>query len=125
MQRTYIRWLLFFGLTAFVPLPYYLAVVGGLLPYGGMLLIAIRNLSNESLLLFSLAHLTIYGVALYWLAELITRLLVRLVDVYMWITTAVVLLLIAGMGLLPIYGAAHGRIHWTSAYELYASDRLR
>ena len=59
MQRTFIRWLLFVGLAAFVPLFYYLAVVGGLLPYGGILLIAIRNLSNSSILLLSLIHLTI------------------------------------------------------------------
>jgi len=44
MQRNYVRWVLFVGLAAFVPLFYYLAVVGGLLPYGGILLIAIRNL---------------------------------------------------------------------------------
>jgi len=117
--------MLFVALAAFVPLPYYLAVVGGLLPYGGMLLIAIRNLSDGSLLLFSLAHLTIYSVVLYWLAELIARVLVRLADIYMWITTVVVLLLFAGMGLMPVFGAAHGRIQWTSAYDLYASDRLR
>ncbi len=77
---------------------YYLAVVGGLLPYGGMLLIAIRNLSDASLLLLSLIHLTIYGVALYWLAELIARLLVRLAGDYVWFATAVVLLLLSGVG---------------------------
>jgi hypothetical protein len=43
MQRNYVRWVLFVGLAAFVPLFYYLAVVGGLLPYGGILLIAIRK----------------------------------------------------------------------------------
>ena len=70
MQSTYIRGVLFVGLAAFVPLFYYLAVVGGLLPYGGILLIAIRNIGNSSILWFSLIHLTIYGVALYWLNSL-------------------------------------------------------
>jgi len=69
MQHTGIRWLIFIGLAAFVPLIYYLAVVGGLLPYGGILLIGLRHLTD--------------------------------------------------------FGIAHGRIQWTSAYDLYSSDRLR
>ena len=125
MQRTFIRWLLFVGLAAFVPLFYYLAVVGGLLPYGGILLIAIRNLSNSSILLLSLIHLTAYGVVLYWLARIIARVMDRLTRGHAWLATAVVLLLLAGVGAMPIYGAAHGRIHWTSAYELYGSGKLR
>jgi hypothetical protein len=125
MQRMYIRWLLFLGLAAFLPLFYYLAVVGGLLPYGGILLIAIRNPSYTSLLWFSLIHLAIYGVALYWLAELIARLLARLAGRYLWFATFVVLLVLSGIGLMPIFGVAHGDIRWTSAYELYASGTLR
>jgi len=125
VQRKYIRWLLFFGLAAFVPLFYYLAVVGGLLPYGAMLIIAMRNLSDASFVWFSLVHLTIYGVALYWLAELIARWLTKRAGKYTWFATAVVLLLLAGIGLLPIYGIAHGHIRWASAYDLYASGMLR
>lgn len=125
VQRAYIRWVLLGGLAAFVPLFYYLAVVGGLLPYGGILLIAIRNLSNASLLLFSVVHLTIYGILLYWLADLITRLLIRLAGGYAWFATAIVLFLLAGIGLMPIFGVAHGQIRWTSAYELYVSGTLR
>lgn len=125
MQRTNIRWLLFLGLAAFVPLFYYLAVVGGLLPYGVMLIIAIRNLSDPSFLWFSLIHLTIYGVALYGLAELIARFLTQRAGEYAWLATAVVLLLLSGIGLMPIFGIAHGHIRWTSAYDLYASGTLR
>ena len=125
MQRTYIRGVLFFGLAAFVPLFYYLAVVGGLLPYGGILLIAIRNIRDYSILWFSLIHLTIYGVALYWLAELIARFLIRVAGGHAWPATAAVLLVLSGIGLLPIFGAAHGQIHWMNAYALYASDTLR
>jgi hypothetical protein len=125
MQRNYVRWVLFAGLAAFVPLFYYLAVVGGLLPYGGILLIAIRNPANSSILWFSLVHLTIYGVALYWLAEFVARLLIRVAGVHVWLATAVVLLLLSGIGLLPIFGTAHGQIHGVNAYALYASDTLR
>jgi len=125
MQRTYVRWVLFVGLATFVPLFYYLAVVGGLLPYGAILLIAIRNLADSSILWFSLIHLTIYGVALYWLAEFIARLLIRVAGVHVWPATAVVLLLLSGIGLLPVFGVAHGEIHWMNAYALYASDTLR
>jgi len=112
MQHTGIRWLIFIGLAAFVPLFYYLAVVGGLLPYGGILL-------------FSFVHLTVYGVLLYWLSGLFTRALIRLAGKYVWVATAVVLLLLAGVGTMPIFGIAHGRIQWTSAYDLYSSNRLR
>jgi hypothetical protein len=125
MQRTCIRWVLFFGLAAFLPLFYYLAVVGGLIPYGGILLIAIRNIGNSSILWFSLIHLTIYGVAIYWLADLIARLLIRVPGGHAWPATVVVLFLLSGIGLLPIFGAAHGQIHWMNAYALYASDTLR
>ena len=125
MQRSYVRWVLFVGLATFVPLFYYLAVVGGLLPYVGILLIAIRNPANSSILWFSLVHLTIYGVALYWLAEFVARLLIRVAGVHVWPATAVVLLLLSGIGLLPIFGTAHGQIHWVNAYALYSSDTLR
>ena len=125
MQRTYIRWLLFLGLAAFVPLVFYLAVVGGLLPYGAILIIAIHNLADASFVWFSLIHLTIYGIALYLLAGLIARILVKRAGEYAWFATGVVLLLLSGMGLLPIFGIAHGHIRWTSAYDLYASGTLR
>lgn len=125
MQRTYIRWFLFVGLAAFVPLFYFLAVVGGLLPYGAIMLIAIRNFGNSSLLWLSFIHLTIYGVVLYWMAELIARLIDSLAGRYVWFATAVVLLLLPAIGLMPIYGAAHGQIRWMNAYALYASDTLR
>jgi hypothetical protein len=125
MQRTHIRGVVFLGLVAFLPLFYYLAVVGGLLPYGAILLIAIRNIGNSSILLFSLIHLTIYGVALYWLAELIARLVIRVAGAHVLPATVIVLLLLASIGLLPIFGAAHGQIRWMNAYALYASDTLR
>jgi hypothetical protein len=125
MQRTYVRGIVFIGLAAFVPLVYYLAVVGGLLPYGAILLIAIRNMTNASMLWFSAIHLAIYGVVLYWLAELIARLLMKIAAPHVWLATAAVLLLLAGIGLLPIFGAAHGQIHWANVYALYRSDALR
>jgi hypothetical protein len=101
MTRTdsVIRSLVLLGLLAFLPLVYYLAVVGGLLPFGAILLIAIRNINDPSFLLFSVIHLAVYGV--------------------------VVVLLLAGIGLLPIFGIAHGQIQWRNAYALYASDTLR
>ena len=45
--RACIRWLIFIGLAAFVPLFYYLAVVGGFLPYGGILVIGLRHLTHS------------------------------------------------------------------------------
>jgi hypothetical protein len=124
-QNAWIRWVLFAGLAAFLPLFYFLAVIGGFLPYGGILLIGIRNLSNPGLVLFSLVHLVIYGFLLYWLARLIARLIDSLAGGYAWLGTAAVILLLAGLGAMPIYGIAHGQIHWLSAYQLYLSDTLR
>lgn len=125
MQQVCIRWLIFIGLAAFVPLIYYLAVVGGLLPYGGILLIGLRHLNDPDFLLFSFVHLSIYGLLLYWLAGLIARILIKIAGRHVWVATAVVLLLLAGMGAMPIYGIAHGHIKWISAYELYGSGKLR
>lgn len=125
MRRASIRWLIFAGLAAFAPLFYYLAVVGGWLPYGGILLIGVRNLPDQSFLLFSLVHLGVYGLLLYWLSGLIARVLSRLPGAGAWLATAVVLLLLAAIGAMPIFGIAHGRIQWISAYELYGSGKLR
>jgi hypothetical protein len=36
-----------------------------------------------------------------------------------------VLSLLACIGLMPVFGAAHGQIRWVNAYALYASDTLR
>ena len=125
MANAYVRGALFVGFAAFVPLFYYLAVVGGLLPYAAILLIAIRNIADPSLLWFSAIHLAIYGLLLYWLAGLMTRLLTKMARDRVWPATAAVLLILALCGLLPIFGVAHGQIHWTSAYALYRTDTLR
>lgn len=119
------RWLIFTGLAAFVPLFYYLAVVGGFLPYGGILVIGLRHLTDSSFLLFSSMHLAVYGVLLYWLSGLIARALDRLAGKHVWPATAGVLLVLAGVGALPIYGIAHGNIKWTNAYALYGAGNLR
>lgn len=120
-----IRGVVLVGLVAFLPLVYYLAVVGGLLPYGAILLIAIRNIREPSLLLFSLIHLSIYGAALYWLSGVITRLIIRIAGAHATPVAMIAALLLAGIGLMPIFGIAHGQIQWRNAYALYASDTLR
>ena len=125
MQHRCIRILIFVGLAAFVPLFYYLAVVGGLLPFGAILLIGIRNRSDGSMLLFSAVHLAVYGALLYFLSGLIARIVNRFEQAHRWIATAVVLLLLAGVGAMPIFGIAHGHIKWTNAYKIYGSDRMR
>jgi len=125
MNRTHLRGVVFVALGAFVPLFYYLAVVGGLLPYGAILLIAIRNIGNASMLWFSVVHLALYGALLYWLAGLIGRFLIRVAGSHVSVAAAIVVLLLAGVGLLPIFGVAHGEIRWVNAYALYSSDSLR
>lgn len=125
MQTRCIRWLIFLGLAAFLPLVYYIAVIGGFLPYGGIVLITIRNISNSSLLLFGVFHLVPYGLMLYWLAGFIARVIARRAAGHVWLAATLVLLFLAGVGAMPIFGVAHGDIHWASAYELYASEKLR
>lgn len=124
-QASLLRWLIFLGLAAFVPLVYYLAVVGGLLPFGGIMLITVRNISDASMLLFGVIHLAPYGILLYWLSGLIARAITKHAAGHAWLATMLVLLLLAGIGAMPIFGAAHGRIHWLNAYALYASGKLR
>ena len=119
------RWLIFAGLVAFFPLVYYLAVVGGLLPYGGILLLTIRNLPDSSILLFGLIHLVPYGALLFWLAGVIARGITRRAPGHPWLATMLVLVLLAGVGAMPIFGIAHGQIQWSNAYGIYASGTLR
>jgi len=119
------RWLLFAALAAFAPLFFWLGIVAGWVPLGGMLVFAARNIANLSLWPFSLGHLLIYGFLLYGAAGLATRGLGRVAAGRRgWATMALVLAL-ACVGLLPIYGAAHGRIQWMNAYQLYGSGTLR
>lgn len=125
MRGRYIRWVIFLGLAAFVPLFYYLAVVGGFLPFGGILLITLRNLKDASLVAFGLVHLAIYGAALFWLTGLIARFIERRVSDRVWLASLAVFALLAGIGAMPIFGIAHGHIRWESAYQLYASANLR
>jgi hypothetical protein len=120
-----IRWVIFAALAAFVPLVYYLAVVGGLLPYGAILLITIRNISNSSILLFGLLHLAAYGAVLFWVAGAIAGVIGRRAPGREGLAAILVVLLLAGVGALPIFGAAHGQIRWASVYALYVSDTLR
>ena len=117
--------MIFLGLAAFVPLFYYLAVVGGFVPFGAILLMTARNLSNASMLVFGLIHLVPYGVLLLSVAGLLARVIDRCARGYEWVATAGVMLALAGIGALPIFGVSHGRIRWTSAYELYLSNALR
>ena len=125
MGQIGIRWLIFAGLVAFLPLFYYLAVVGGFLPYGGILVLGFRHLTDLDFLLFSFIHLAVYGILLYWLAGLIARALIKIAGKQAWVAAAVVVLLLAGIGAMPIYGIAHGHIQWVNAYQLYASNKLR
>ena len=125
MQQRYIQCLIFAGLAAFFPLVYYLAVVGGLLPYGGILLITIRNLPDTSILLFGLIHLVPYGALLFWLAGVIARGISRRARGHPSLAATLVLALLAGVGAMPIFGIAHGQIRWSNAYGLYVSGTLR
>jgi hypothetical protein len=125
VQKRTIRWLVFLGLIAFLPLFYFLAVVGGFLPYGAILIMGLRNIGDSWMMLYSAVHLAIYGVALFWLSGLMARLIVRVAGDHVKPATAIVLLALAGIGLLPIYGVAHGEIQWRNAYALYTSESLR
>jgi hypothetical protein len=120
-----IRWVIFAALAAFVPLVYYLAVVGGLLPYGAILLITIRNLSNSSIVLFGLLHLVPYGALLFWVSGAIAGVIGRRAPGREWLAATLAVLVLVGVGALPIFGAAHGQIRWASAYALYVSGSLR
>jgi hypothetical protein len=124
-QRLFILWAIVLGLALFVPLPYYLAVVGGFIPYAAILLIMMENIADGEMVLFSLVHLAIYGVLLYWLARLILRLLMKFLISHLVFATVLVLLILMCVGLMPVFGIAHGHINWTNAYELYVSGRLK
>lgn len=121
----HVRWLFVAALAGFLPLFWYMFVVGGVLPYGAILLITIHNLSNVGILLWNGIHLTIYGAALYWLAGLLVKLIERYARGHILLGAAIVFLILAGIGLLPIFGAAHGRVEWMNVYDLYASGKLR
>ena len=125
MQTKTVRGLLFVGLAAFVPLFFYLAVVGGFLPLAAIAVLAARNLGDASVLWLCLIHLAIYGTLLYGLAGLLTQLLYRVAARHVCLATVSLLVLLCGLGSMPVFGVAHGQIKWQSAYAIYASGALR
>ncbi len=123
MQRAGIRNLLFLGMFAVVPVFYYLGVIGGLVPLGIILGTTILHANDSGFLLSGAIHMALYGLVFFWLAHWMALLIVRCAGRHSTAATIAVLLLLAGLAQLPIYGAAHGQVHWKNAYHIYADLR--
>ena len=125
-RRIKIRALIFLGLITFCPLLYSVVFAGGVLTYAGIFILMFNNFSEGFVVVTSLVQLALYGAGLSWLAGVIARAIIRNAKNYQWRVTIAVLLLLAGIGLLPIFGAAgHGSIHWANTYHLYVPGNLR
>ena len=125
MQPVHTRWLIFVALAACFPLYWFIFVAGGVLPYGAILLLTLHNLSNGMMLLWNSMNLAIYAGVLHWFAGLLAGFLHRLAASQRKIATGLVLLILGGVGLLPIFGSGHGSVQWMNAYQVYASGKAR
>jgi hypothetical protein len=121
MTRRAIRWSLLLPMAAFVPLLFYMFVVGGFLPYTAILVFTLRNLSNHSLLLFNAVHLIVYGLLLYLAAGSIARLICRLPERRRLVIAGLIVLILAFVGFQPIFGAGHGSFEFKNAFQIYGS----
>ena len=117
-----IRWCLLLPLAAFVPLLWYMVVTGGFLPYTAILVLTLRNLSDQGIVLINLVHLIVYGAFLYFVASLIARGICKFQERSRFVLLASIVLLLVVVGLLPIYGAGHGRYEPRNAFQLYGSS---
>ena len=116
MRPAQTRWLILAALAAFFPLYWFIFVVGGVLPYGAILLLTLHNLSNGWMLLWNGLNLVIYGAALYGFAGVLAALIQR---------REAGQRPVAAGALLPIFGAGHGTVERMNAYQLYASGKAR
>lgn len=119
------RWLLVAALAAFFPLYWFILVAGGVLPWGAILLLTLHNLANGWMLLWNGLNLVIYGAAIHWLAGILAARVHRREARQQPVAAGVLVLLLAGVGLLPIFGAGHGTVERMNAYALYASGKAR
>lgn len=125
MRPAQTRWLILAALAAFFPLYWFIFVVGGVLPYGAILLLTLHNLSNGWMLLWNGLNLVIYGAALYGFAGVLAALIQRREAGQRPVAAGALLLMLAGVALLPIFGAGHGTVERMNAYQLYASGKAR
>lgn len=122
MPRKLMRWLLVASLAVFLPLFYYGGIIGGVLTYAA---IAILTARVPGLLMLNAPQLVIYGFLLYLLAGWLARRIERLSPRQQSMAVVVIIATLVGVGILPIFGAAHGSIQFTDVYSLYTSGKLR
>ena len=122
MPRHLTRGLLLASMALFLPLFYFGGVIGGVLTYAAIVILTARV---PGLLMLNAIQLAIYGFLLYLLASGLTRRIERLPRRRQLFAAATLVAALAGIGLLPVFGIAHGSIRFTDIYSLMASGKLR
>jgi hypothetical protein len=119
-NRRRATWILFAALGVFLPVPFFLLVIGGLVPFLWILIFTIKGaavgipkMTKEAFVMVGilLSHLLVLALPLYGLSVAITRLLFRVLSPRL--ARLAVLLMVAGLAiasLFPIYHlAGHSR----------------
>ena len=118
------KWILFFGLAMVVPLFYYLFVIGGLLPLGGILLLTFCDATEGGMIFIDSVHLVVYGGLLYFLACKLTKRLFTLPGRFKLYGTSLLLIGLLYLGFVPMFGIGHHAVRVKDAYSLYGEAYL-
>ncbi len=118
-----IKWALFLAMAATIPVLYFMFVVAGFLP---LIAVAYVFLSDGvwGSKLFTALHLLAYGSVFYWMATALARHIAKLSTRLKVLGLAGILLALATVSTLPIYGVGHSEFQSVNLYRLFGSARL-
>lgn len=118
LSQTCMHWLLFVAMAFTVPTFYLLFVVGGWVPYVGLIVIVLRDITVPASLFFlvGVVHLTVYGWLLFAVAGCVARGLSRKDLQMRKILLLTILAMLLFISLIPLYGLGHGGRELHTAY---------
>ena len=112
------QWIVLAAMVFTTPVFYYMFVTGGWVSYAGLVKMTAQHIAYPFIMvtIMNFLHLAVYGALLYLMSGAITRAVYRHAGRYAgrWLVAVVVILL--GVGLLPVFGVNHGASGSQNAY---------
>jgi hypothetical protein len=117
------RWILFITMAIVVPLPWFLLLLGGIVPLIAMLLnifCCLRGFEWDLCIIIvgNLIHLAVWGAVLFGLSTVAARLVKKLPRVWQVLTIVVIVFGLGGLAFLPLYSVGDVGGGYTGAVNL-------
>lgn len=111
------KWILFTVFFFTAPVPYFMFVIGGLLPLSAILYLESTGVLGFKL--FNTLHLLVYGPLFYLAAKLIARWLFSLSPPKRTAGLVAFIVLFVAIGFTPIYGIGHSTYQPANIIDLF------